>query len=170
MKDKDSKLIWEAFKDAPFPPLPKIPGKPPELPKREEGLLAENMIMIIEDTPKGGRVLQNGQGMTRYHTEKDAEMFMHRINADRGPDDPERKMHAGIVAKKGTRVTVTYWGPRNERFQIRMDEPIEIHDRAGYGVHDNQLQLMNETKDELIEKWVDFSSSGKARSALKGLR
>ena len=161
MRDKDDKLIWEIL-------------RPPVAPDSEPGVLKEDMVIIIMDMPgqkTGQIIMKQGSGQNIILTPDDAKMFMHRMNADRSPNEEEHKLHAGIMAKKGTRVEVTYWGPKNIRFQIRMLEPIEMSNRPGFNVQDEQLRLTDrESKKELLDKWVDFSKSAQTISRLKGLR
>jgi len=165
MRDKDSKLIWEAHSN---------PEQPLELPHKEIGVLKEDMVIIIMDMPgqkTGQIIMKQGSGQNLIFTPDDAKMFMHRMNADRGPNEEEHKLHAGIMAEKGTRVEVTYWGPGNNRFRVRMLEPITISEHPGFNVQDEQLKLTDrETAEELIDRWIDFSKSALTISRLKGLR
>lgn len=158
MIDKDSKLIWEAHFSWPEP-------------KAREGVLAQDMVNIIMDikTKSGtsGRIMQSGYGNSIF-TEEEAKMTMHIINADRSTEEPI-KMTSDLMVKKGTRVEVRSWGD-DKKFELIMLEPTEISDRSRSVISWQLLQRMNESPSELLEKWVDFSSSGKARSALKRLR
>ena len=180
MKDKDDKLIWEAFSDDSMPPEPRIPGISYPTPnksyphlKRQKGTLKEHMVVILNEIASQNRsvIVQTGSGQHLISTPEEAEMFMHRMNADRGPKQEKYILHAGIMAKKGTLVEVIYWGPSNEKFQIVILEPTEMSETTGSIVNSNQLAIPGrETAEELIDKWIDFSKTRITIGRLRGLR
>ncbi len=159
MRDSDTKLIWEAYDDD----VVKV------------GVLKEDMIIIVMDTPIGTQgttgavILRAGSGRNKIFTRDEAESYMIRMTAK--PDVSEDNLHAGIMAKKGTRVEVFRWGPEDTRFLIRMLEPIEMSERPNFVVQDDQLtKYRGEELEDVIARWVDFSKISNTKSRLKGLR
>lgn len=174
-----------------------LPGDTPGGPKKLIGVLRHDMIVIVIAYPGSstaahpvGAVLGNlvrGSGFGfKIYTPEEAKSDMHRLNADRGPNQNKIDLHPGILLDKGTSVVVRYWGPGGDRVTIRPEsfdtqrvfktwrpksELPDFPESLDLNIDDDQLtKYRGEELEDVIARWVDFSKISNTKNKLKRLR